>query len=260
MKRRGLLLAVLLVAVVVGVTVALLATDGDRKPGPEPATGEVQDREAGPDPKPGPSSGKVVRLEKESFRCPKTRLNLSLLKVYNPPDDAVRGPCTGYIGRIEIDTWTKDGLKFGSKTHDLVIDGGYIRCHDIEGEPATHQDGIHDMGSSNVTIRNVEVTCFSSNHSALFLNQGTRSPKPVTNFIFENGILRTDPKQAQNNNNAVHIAGAENSGVRNSEIYDDAFRGDSPTLVNENNVFHRAPRPTWKPPCTDGCPALTDRR
>jgi hypothetical protein len=257
MSRWLLFFAVLLAAVVVGVTVAVVARDGGNNPGRDAPTNEARERRA----EPAPTSGKVVRLEGDGFRCPETPLKLSLLKVYDPPSDrAVYGPCTGYIGRIEIDTWYGDGIRWGSQAHDLVIAGGYIRCHDIEGEPATHQDGIHDMGSSNVTIRNVEVSCWSSNHSALYLNQGLKSPKPVTNFIFENGILRTDPKQAQNNDNAVHIAGAENSGVRNSHIYDDAIRGDSPTLVNENNVFHPAPGPTWKPPCTDGCPALTDRR
>lgn len=189
--------------------------------------------------------------------CDGTPLDLDLLKVYNPPDHAVRGPCTGVIRRLEIDTWTEDGLKMGSKTHDLQVLGGYIRCHDRA--PVVHQDGIHDMGSSNVLIKNVEVTCFTSNHSALFINQGTKSPKPPENVICDGCILRTRPN-AIASNNTVHIANAVNSGVRNSRIYDDAIRGDSPTLVNENNVFFPNPgTTTWGRPCRDGCRALTDR-
>ena len=40
--------------------------------------------------------------------------------------------CTGRIGRVEIDTWSGDGINVQNSApvaHDLVIDSGYVRCH-----------------------------------------------------------------------------------------------------------------------------------
>ena len=64
-----------------------------------------------------------------------------------------------------------DGLKVNAPApaaHDLVIEGGYIRCHD--STPNAHQDGIQAMGGSRFTFRNLELNCNSNPNAQLFIN------------------------------------------------------------------------------------------
>ena len=83
----------------------------------------------------------------------------------------LRENCSGRIGRIEVDTWTNDGLKVNAPApaaHDLTIEGGYIRCHDQAA--GAHQDGIQAMGGARITFRNLELNCNSNPNAQIFIN------------------------------------------------------------------------------------------
>ena len=91
-------------------------------------------------------------LDDVSWSCTE-EVDLDLVKVTmrTEVDDAIRidQNCSGRIGRIEVETWTADGIKVqnrGTVAHDLVIESGYVKCHDVYGE--YHQDGIQVMGGT----------------------------------------------------------------------------------------------------------------
>lgn len=125
-------------------------------------------------------AGSVILVDKP-FRCEQypQPLDLELVKVTlgrtfgGTVDDAAnlsRGPCTGRIGRLEIDTWIGDGVKVGSATHDLRVESGYVYCHDHL--PGNHQDGIQALGGTRVAFRNLHVFCPTSNNASFFLSAG----------------------------------------------------------------------------------------
>jgi hypothetical protein len=95
-----------------------------------------------------------------------TAVDETLVKVeiHTPNTDAVelKTGCTGVIHRLEVDTWTNDGVKLkAGGPHDLVIESGYITCHDsVDG---AHQDGIQAMVGSNVTFEGLTIRCGLSN-------------------------------------------------------------------------------------------------
>lgn len=124
------------------------------------------------------------------------------------------GDCSGSIRRVEVDTWVADGIKIGSEAHDLTIGGGVIRCHDRR--PGAHQDGIQVMGGKTITLRDIEVDCRTSNHSAFYVNQAGSSTTPPSDVVCEGCVLRAT-------STTVHIANSERSGVRNSTIYSGEF-------------------------------------
>ena len=121
-----------------------------------------------------PVSGNSIVLYDEPFIC-KGPVDIGLVKVTMPStvQDAIRlaEDCSGRIGRIEIDTWTADGIKVqnhGTVAHDLVIESGYVKCHDVAGN--YHQDGIQAMGGTRLTFRKLTVDCLGN--ANLFVNQG----------------------------------------------------------------------------------------
>jgi Ca2+-binding RTX toxin-like protein len=80
----------------------------------------------------------------------------------------LRENCSGRIGRIEINTWTGDGVTINRPepvAHDLVIGGGYIRCHANVGG---HQDGVQAMSGRRITFRNLEINCNSRPNSQFY--------------------------------------------------------------------------------------------
>jgi hypothetical protein len=92
-------------------------------------------------------------------------VNIGLVKVVMRTRRAhgiyLRPGCSGRIGRIEIDTWTQDGITINRgngrmPAHDLVIADGYIRCHDNVGG---HQDGVQVMDGRRITFRSVRIKC-----------------------------------------------------------------------------------------------------
>lgn len=127
-----------------------------------------------PPPPPPPSGERVIRVD-EAWTC-RGPVDLDLLKVTmrTTQSDAayLRTNCTGRIRRIEIETWTGDGLKVNVPTpaaHDLVVEGGYIRC--FAHGPAGHQDGVQAMGGERITFRKLEINC-NSNPNAQFYVSG----------------------------------------------------------------------------------------
>jgi len=117
-------------------------------------------------------SSRSVVLVDQAWTC-RGPVDLDLVKItMHSGGDAIylRQNCTGRIGRIEVDTWTGDGLKVNAPApaaHDLTIGGGYIRCHANAGG---HQDGIQAMGGRNITFRGLEIKCDSNPNAQLFIN------------------------------------------------------------------------------------------
>jgi hypothetical protein len=126
-----------------------------------------------PIPIPLPPPGDNVVLENRTWTC-RGPVNIGLVRVtMRSGGDAIhlRENCSGRIGRIEVETWSNDGLKVNAPSpaaHDLVIEGGYIRCH--AHEPGAHQDGIQAMGGARITFRNLELNCNSNPNAQIFIN------------------------------------------------------------------------------------------
>jgi hypothetical protein len=122
--------------------------------------------------------------------------------------------CTGRIGRIEIETWSGDGIKVqnaGRAAHDLVVESGSIRCYEKTG--AYHQDGIQVMGGRRITFRDMDVDCGRPGVNAnLFIAQGGSHATVPTDIVFERG--RLGPNAAH----TILVADAVRSGVRDTVI------------------------------------------
>ena len=83
--------------------------------------------------------------------------------------------CSGRIGRIEVDTWSGDGIKVQNSApvaHDLVIESGYVRCHSRTS--GYHQDGIQAMGGTRITFRGLAVFCGGDGVNATSLHRPRR--------------------------------------------------------------------------------------
>jgi hypothetical protein len=182
------------------------------------------------------TTGRLV-LHNKTFRCGdySQPLRLTLLRVTMSRasgGDAIglnRGDCRGYIRRIEVKTWARDGVKVGRRAHDIVIGGGYIRCYGRSS--GAHQDAIQVMGGRRITFRRVVTRCGSSNHSSFFVNAGTTNPSPPRAVICNYCDLR-------GGSTTVHIGQAIRSGVKNSVVYAGrytAFRGNPRVDVWRNN-------------------------
>ena len=107
---------------------------------------------------------RVVRRVNRPWVCSR-RVNKRLVKVTmrTNRDHAIylRPGCTGRIGRIEVRTWTADGVTINRgngrrPAHDLVIADGFIRCYD---NVAGHQDGVQVMDGRRITFRSVKIKC-----------------------------------------------------------------------------------------------------
>src|SRR5262245_53917313 len=82
-----------------------------------------------------PVTGKIVVKEQPWVCRGPVEADLVKVTMRTNVQDAIRldSDCTGRIGRIEVDTWTADGVKVqnhGTVAHDLVIESGYVKCHD----------------------------------------------------------------------------------------------------------------------------------
>ena len=219
----------------------------------------------------GATGGGRIELKNETFTCSKypQPVDFDLVKVTIEPGRRARtdgfhtsnrgGECTGRIGRLEIDTWTADGIKVHQPAHDLVIEGGYVRCHAREGD--VHQDGIQAMGGERVTFKNLEVDCTTASNGAMFINQGAGRNGRPTDIVCDGCILKKGPTR----NRVLRISDSLRSGARNSTIVwcgTGPECGEGPPImiidaatdpVNENNriVLHSegaAPPPEPQPP------------
>jgi hypothetical protein len=191
-------------------------------------------------PTPPPPGGNSVILVDQQFVC-NGPVNLAFVKVtmrFADRDAISLGPnCSGRIGRIEVDTWTQDGVKVQNNSstpaHDLVIDGGYVECHAIT--PGAHQDGLQAMGGARLTFRNLVIDCLG--HSNFFVARGGAGATTPTDVVCENCVL--GPHGA----NAARIATSSRSGLRNtigcrSFRYNDGliFMTDALSAVNTGNL------------------------
>jgi hypothetical protein len=187
-----------------------------------------------PSPPPPPSNGGSV-VTTSNWTCTGP-VNLDLVKVtMRSGGDAVTlgAGCTGRIGRIEIDTWREDGIKIqnnaSNAAHDLVIGGGYVKCHDVAGD--AHQDGVQAMGGSRVTFRNLSIDCLGN--SNFFVNRAGSGSTTPTDIVCEGCFL--GPRSST----TIRINEAIRSGARSSTFCPGRnmtdFWGD-PSSINSNNT------------------------
>lgn len=183
-----------------------------------------------------PESGKSRILEERAFIC-RGRVDLDLVRVTmrNAVEDAVSlgENCTGRIGRIEVETWTADGIKvqnFGEVAHDLVIESGYVKCHEVYGE--YHQDGVQVMGGRSITFRGLRVDCLGN--SNFFLSEGGQRASTPTDVVCEECVL------GPNSGQTLFYAISVRSGARDTTVCTGRFRAirvepGAEQMVDEGN-------------------------
>jgi hypothetical protein len=153
-------------------------------------------------------------LRDRPFRC-QGPVDLELVRVTmrTQIEDAVRigQKCTGRIARLEVDTWTGDGIKVenaGDVAHDLVIESGYVKCHDVAGD--YHQDGIHVMGGRRITFRKLRVDC--RGNANFFVSKGGLGASTPTDILCDGCLL--GPRSAQ----TLFIGESVRSGARDTTV------------------------------------------
>lgn len=177
-----------------------------------------------------------MTLTNQTWTC-NGPVNLALVKVTMTVanSDAIRlsSGCSGRIGRIEVDTWTQDGVKVQNQSnpaHDLVVESGYIECHAMAA--GAHQDGVQGMGGSRLTFRNLTIDCLGN--SNFFVNTGGGGSTKPTDIVCEGCML--GPRSST----TVRVNIATRSGLRNTFICPGrnltTFWGD-PSYVNVNNTI-----------------------
>lgn len=161
-----------------------------------------------------------IRLVDEPWVC-RGRVDLDLVKVEirTVEDDAIylRQGCTGRIGRIEVDTWKGDGVKVNvpaPAAHDLVVEGGYIRCH-AQGSGG-HQDGIQVMGGEDITFQELEINCNSEPNAQFYVS--ALAPGMPTNVVCDGCFLGSGAAQT------LFVDESVRSGARNTLICPGRFR------------------------------------
>jgi hypothetical protein len=158
---------------------------------------------------PSTVEGESIVQADASWTCD-APVDLDLVKITmrSTSDHAIylNAGCTGRIGRIEIDTWQKDGVKVTGAA-DLDIDGGYIRCHDRDD--SVHQDGVQAQTGDRVTFRELTIDCPTSNNAAFFVSRsGDTIP---TDIVCDHCTLLPA-------NSTVNIKLSVRSGVSNSIV------------------------------------------
>lgn len=182
-----------------------------------------------------PAPRRVV-LEGEPFRC-SSAVDLDLVKVVRPPGDAVliNGGCTGQIRRLEVDTWTDDGVKIrmrGGEAHDLVVRGGYVKCR--AARPGAHQDALQAGAGDRIRFVGVSFDCLgNSNFFVSSFGGGTPTSIVCNRCYF-------GPRSSS----TVFIGRSVASGVRNSVICEGRssrrtfrIRESAVDVVNANNTI-----------------------
>lgn len=166
----------------------------------------------GPPPLP-PPAGSVVLVDR-TWTC-EGPVNIPLVRVTmrTAQADAIqlRENCSGRIGRIEVDTWTLDGVKVNAPApaaHDLVIESGYIRCY--ASVPNAHQDGIQAMGGTRIRLVGLEVNCNSGPNAQLFI-AAANGGRP-TDIVCDGCFLGSGA------GSSLFIATSTRSGARNTLI------------------------------------------
>jgi hypothetical protein len=167
-----------------------------------------------PSPGPTPRPGHTVVLENQPWNC-RGHVDLDLVRVTmrSNTQDAVQldQNCSGRVGRIEVETWTGDGIKIqnrGTVAHDLVVESGYVKCHDVA--PGHHQDGVQAMGGSRITFRGLRVDCLRN--SNFFLARGGSGASTPTEIVCDGCVF------GPNSGQTFFVTTSVRSGARNSTI------------------------------------------
>lgn len=165
---------------------------------------------SGPSPRPGHS----VVLVDQPWNC-RGRVDLDLVRVTmrSSTQDAVQldQDCHGRVGRVEVETWTGDGIKIqnrGQVAHDLVIEAGFVKCHAVA--PGHHQDGVQAMGGSRITFKGLRVDCLRN--SNFFLARGGSGASTPTEIVCDGCVF------GPNSGQTVFVTTSVRSGARNSTI------------------------------------------
>ncbi len=195
-----------------------------------------------------PDPAKTKEFKDRSFVC-RGEVDLDLVRVTmrTAVEDAISldANCTGRIGRIEVETWTADGIKvqnYGRVAHDLVIESGYVKCHDIAGE--YHQDGVQVMGGRSITFRDLRIDCFGN--SNFFVAKSRLGAVTPTDVVCDGCALGPNAGQT------LFYADSIRSGARNTTICTGRFRairiepGARAIVEAENKVL-----PHDDPSCAD---------
>jgi hypothetical protein len=185
---------------------------------------------------PSPPTGNNVVLTDRSWDCVGP-VDLDLVKVTlrTTVDSAVSldRNCTGRIRRLEIETWTGDGIKVqnrGTVARDFVVESGYIKCHDVY--PGYHQDGIQVMGGTRITFRNLRIDCLGN--SNLFLSRGGGYSSTPTDVVCDGCVL------GPNSGQTLFYATSIRSGARGTTVCTGRFRAirieaGAEGRIDENN-------------------------
>jgi hypothetical protein len=188
-----------------------------------------------------------VILDDEPYIC-RGEVDLELVKVTmrTVVEDAVRldENCSGRIRRVEVDTWTADGIKVqnrGNVAHDLVIESGYVKCHDVVS--GSHQDGIQVMGGSRITFQNLAVDCLRD--ANLFIARAGSSSSTPTDVVCVGCILGPNSAQTLFSGRSIR------SGARDTTICTGRYRAirierQAEDIVNENNRVLRHDHPSCR--------------
>jgi hypothetical protein len=183
-----------------------LFSDGDGEP--EATREEATDRTGRT-----PRTGEVILVDRP-FRC-RGAVDLDLVRVTirTALEDAIQldENCTGRIGRIEVETWTADGIVVqnrGAVAHDLVVESGYVKCHALaEG---AHQDGVQVMGGRDLTFRDLRVDCLGN--ANFFVSEGGSHASTPTDVVCEGCVL------GPNSSQTLFFADSVRSGARETTI------------------------------------------
>jgi hypothetical protein len=172
-------------------------------------------------------------------------VDLDLVRVTMIVADAdaihLREGCTGRIGRIEVETWTADGVKVNAQepvAHDLTIAGGSIDCH---SQTLGHQDGIQAMGGQRVTFSSLEIRCGSNPNAQLFVNAIDELGLVVPTDIVCDGCFLGPGASSTLRVNISVRSGLRNSVVCPGRNFDLYFGPPAIEPVNEGNEL----LPAW---------------
>ncbi len=212
---------------------------------PAPPTPSPPPPSPPPAPSPPPPSGSVVLVD-QAFVC-NGPVNIPLVKVTINPrssglDAVVLGEnCSGRIGRVEVNTWSGDGIKVQNSApvaHDLTIESGYVRCQGRTD--GYHQDGIQAMGGSRITFRGLSVFCGGvGTNASLFIARGGSGGSTPTDIVFEGGRLGIYAART------ILLATSSRSGVRNTVICpgrgnDFEIQSSASSPINSGNTMAQA--------------------
>jgi hypothetical protein len=198
-----------------------------------------------PSPGPSPRPGQTVILDNQPWVC-RGRVDLDLVRVTmrsNTQDAiALDQDCNGRVGRVEVETWTGDGIKIqnrGTVAHDLVIESGFVKCHDVA--PGHHQDGVQAMGGARITFKGLRVDCLRN--SNFFLARGGSGASTPTEIVCDGCVFGPNSGQTFFVTTSVR-SGARNSTICHGRFTDVRIDGSAQSPVNVGNRLLPRNHPT----------------